>query len=94
MHTCKHTDQAKERQRKQKRCRAVIKMNAHGKVLDVYYSVSEAARVSGITRTGITNALRSEYGYHLSGGYLWKYLDSFTQAQIDKLLRESILGKH
>lgn len=52
----------------------VLQMNLTGRYLGVFVSVSEAARMTNLSRTAITNALNKKAGLQYSGGYLWKYV--------------------
>jgi len=58
----------------QPHARPLLQMGQTGRPLKVFYSVSEAARMTGISRTAITNALSKKSGLHYSGGFLWKYI--------------------
>lgn len=58
--------------------RPVVMMTITGRLVNVYHSVSEAARASKISRTAITNALNKDAGLQLSGGYVWRYVSELT----------------
>jgi len=63
---------------KQPHARPVIQMSFTGKPIAVFYSVSEAARETKLSRTAITNALSQKSGLHFSGGFIWKYISDLT----------------
>jgi len=67
-----------EKQRRQSKCRPIVQMLVTGEVINQYYSISEAHRQTGVSRTAISNALAKNGGLQLSGGYLWKYSDDPT----------------
>jgi hypothetical protein len=62
-----------EKLRRQKRCKPIVQMTITGIMLNEFYSISEASRKTGISRTAICNALAKNSGLQMSGGYLWKY---------------------
>lgn len=70
-------ESTKYKMRFQKTNRQVVQLYITGRVCAMFYSVSEAARVTKISRTAITNALRKESGLQVSGGYVWKYADDY-----------------
>lgn len=60
--------------KEQPHSKPVVQMTHTGRLIEVYLSVSKASRMTGISRTAITNALSQRSGIHLSGGYIWKYV--------------------
>ena len=72
------SEEHKNKLRKQPNCRPVVQMTITGRIIRSYYSVSEAARMSGISRTALTNALMKKSGLQYSGGYVWKYLSDIS----------------
>ncbi|MEB8328320.1 NUMOD1 domain-containing DNA-binding protein [Flavobacteriaceae bacterium KMM 6897] len=57
---------------KDQRRKTVLQMDQGGLVLAEYNSVTEASRITGISKTCISRCCRGERNY--SGGYNWKYL--------------------
>lgn len=72
----------------QPHARKILQLTPQGKLLRVYESVSAGARAMGISRTAITNVLKKTSGLYYSGGYVWKYLDNFTEEQLTKMYDE------
>ena len=70
-------ESTKYKMRFQKTNRKVVQLSITGRLIHVYYSVSEAARVTTISRTAITNALKKTSGLQYSGGYIWKYIEDY-----------------
>lgn len=61
-----------ERQRKAKnRVKGVIQLKLDGSYINKFYSISEASRETGVTRTSIGECCRGERKQ--TGGYKWKY---------------------
>ncbi|MFT7250492.1 MAG: hypothetical protein ACI9FW_000203 [Flavobacterium sp.] len=54
------------------RSRKVLQTSIDGKKIAVYSSVSEASKVSGISKTCIARCCRKEREH--SGGFIWKYI--------------------
>lgn len=69
------------RLRKNEHCRRVIKMSMSGEVLDIYQSVRDAARITGIDRANIRAAalgkkkwVRNHWAtVRSAGGFRWKF---------------------
>ena len=68
--------------RKQKRCKPIVQLSITGQFLNLYYSISEAHRQTGVSRTAICNALAKSSGLQLSGGYIWKYSKDFIPDEL------------
>jgi hypothetical protein len=51
----------------------VCKYNENGELLEVYNSIREASRLTGINRRHITGCCKKSKSYFLAGGFVWRY---------------------
>lgn len=71
------TEEHKKKLRRQSKCRPVVQLSITGAFINQYYSISEAHRQTGISRSAISNILAKRSGLQISGGFIWKYLDDY-----------------
>ncbi len=58
----------------QKVCKKIMQMDMHGRELNTYPSLSEAAKASGITSSNINDVCNHKNNRKSAGGFKWKYI--------------------
>lgn len=54
--------------------KAIIQQNKNGEIINRFPSIGEAHRVTGISRSGISQVLKGTSRWQTAGGYKWEYL--------------------
>ena len=58
------------------KAKIVLQINKYtNKILNKYYGISEAERVTGISNQQISKCCLKRKGYYTAGGYVWRYAD-------------------
>lgn len=72
----------------QKNCKPVIQLTRFGEFYAEHFSIGEASRVTGISKTAISNSLILISGIHLSGGYIFRYKSDYTPERLEQIKQE------
>lgn len=52
---------------------AVVQLDKIGNIINEFHSISEAHRITNISRVSIGRCCDNKYGFKSAGGYIWKY---------------------
>jgi group I intron endonuclease len=56
----------------------VVQMKLDGTVINTFPTIREAARVTGVSRSGIMGCCNGKRSYHSAGGFKWSYAQQST----------------
>lgn len=86
-----HTKESIEKMKNHPFCKEIVQFSGTGKLINRYKSISEASRVTKITRKTILRALRTPNGPRIGKGYIWAYKSDFSPTDYLRLLREALI---
>lgn len=67
--------------------RSVVQLGSDGAVIQIWDTTAKAAAALGLQRSNITQCCQ-KYDRHTSGGFAWKYLDQYEQADPNEIWKE------
>ena len=69
----------------------VVKFTHTGRLLYIYESIAEAVRRNDISESALLTCLRKKSGLRLSKGFIWGRLSDFTEEQLERYRKESLI---
>jgi len=83
----KHTKETIKKIKNKSKSKAVVQLTLTGKFVNVFSSMREAEKLSGVFRSNIRRSCNRTGGIILANGYLWNYLNNGVD--LDNLKKES-----